>query len=98
MARKKRSLESEVEGSQSFVGEPHNPTLKRCRMGHSMAAAALLSILDPMSAQAAMRSTPVAETNLPDNLLKSSPTVEKVEPAVRSPKWFCSALSMFQED
>ena len=74
---------------------PNIPTLKRCCTGLSMTSTALLSILD--SAPTA-QSTPVAETNPFDNLLIVSPTMAKVKPAVRSPKWFCSALSMFQGD
>ena len=92
---KKRSFENVDEASKSVVGEPHNPTSKRHCTGSSMTAAALLSIID---ARAAIRSTPAAETNPPDNLLSTSPTVAKVEPAVRSPKWFRSALAMFQAD
>jgi hypothetical protein len=99
MAGKKRDLESVVEGSQSVVGESQNQTSKRRRTGRSMTAAALVSILDPVpAAWAAIRSTPVVDTNPPDNFSSMSPTVAKVEPAVRSPKWFRSALSMFQAD
>ena len=99
LAGKKRSLECVAERSQSFVGGPDNPTSKRPRKGLSMTATALLSILDPIpTPQAVIRSTSAAETNHPDNLSNTSPTVAKVKPAVRSPKWFRSALSMFQAD
>jgi hypothetical protein len=40
----------------------------------------------------------VAETDSPDNISITSPTVAKVKPAVGSPKWFHTALSMFQAD
>ena len=100
MAGKKRTSESVDEGSQSVIGKPCDPTLKRHHTGcSSMAAAALLSILDPVpAAWVATRSTAVIETNPPDNLSSMSPMVVKVKPAVRSPKWFCTALSMLQGD
>ena len=93
-------MECVDEGSQSVDGEPHNPTsnLKQRHTECSMTAAALLSIIDPMTAWAAIQSTPAAKTNPPDNLLSTSSMVEKVEPGVRSPKWFHSALLMFQAD
>jgi hypothetical protein len=64
-----------------------------------MTAAALFSILDPVpAAQAAIQSTPAAETNPLHNLSNTTSTSAKIEPAVGSPKWFRSALSMFQAD
>lgn len=100
MAGKKRTSESVDEGSQSVVGKPCDPTPKRrCTGCSSMAAVALLSILDPVpAARVATRSTAVIETNPPDNLSSMSPMVAKVEPAVGSPKWFRTALSILQGD